>query len=274
MYAMIEQASIILHKKQDEITSDLKKVHQRHHNSEHPFSLAETDIVKNWLNEGHEISELDPAFHAFNKERKSRLSTFEGIKETLSILLKSNINIIAHSDSNSLAVIDKLSRLGLIDYFSKIYCVKDGDTQHPNGGPLSSTFETFPYQKIHHLEIWEKKPNPEIINHIMRENDLTTENTFYVGDSLSKDIYMANKAKIHSIWAKYGNIHNPEYYEKLLRISHWSDDDIEMEKKLRGIAADTVPEFVCNSGFYEVLEFLGLKPKESTVEHSKFQSTR
>ncbi|WP_156898637.1 HAD hydrolase-like protein [Bradyrhizobium erythrophlei] len=50
--------------------------------------------------------------------------------------------------------------------------------------------------------------------------------TAYIGDSLAKDVKMARAAGCFAIWAKYGVSKDEDMYAKLVKISHWSEDDI------------------------------------------------
>ena len=50
--------------------------------------------------------------------------------------------------------------------------------------------------------------------------------TAYIGDSLAKDVKMARAAGCFAIWAKYGVSRDEDMYAKLVKISHWSEDDI------------------------------------------------
>lgn len=253
-YAMVDHAVAITGCDRVKLLDELRAVHQLHHNSEHPFALLETKTVRAWLLMGHELSELDPALRSFNSERKKLLKTFPLVSQTLDSLKERKIQIIAYSDSNSLAVIDRLTRLELGEYFSLIYCVEKGESSHPKGGPYSSRYLDFPMEKLRYLGRHEKKPNPKVLDHIVRENKLDPRSVAYIGDSIPKDVSMAKKAGIYSIWAKYGTEIDKLLYSKLIQVSHWSTVDVEREREL-GLQSDGVsPDFTCDLGFEQVLE--------------------
>jgi phosphoglycolate phosphatase len=44
----------------------------------------------------------------------------------------------------------------------------------------------------------------------------------YIGDSLVKDISMANDAGVDSVYAEYGRQHDPKYWSTLVSITHWT----------------------------------------------------
>ncbi|QKK16815.1 HAD family hydrolase [Rhizobium indicum] len=253
-YAMVNVAVSLIGCDQPALLSELREVHQRHHNSEHPYALLETNIVRNWLSSGHDVGELEPAFRSFNSERKKRLLAYPTVHQTLNCLKDYGVRLIAHSDSNALGVIDRLMRLHLVDYFDFIYCVESPTTDHPRGGPYSSRFREFPFSKLRLLGGHEKKPNPEVLEHIIAENKLDKGRVAYIGDSLAKDIAMAANAQIYSVWAEYGASVDPGYYAQLVRVSHWTTYDIQHEKALREASLGVAPNFTCDRGFDQVVQ--------------------
>lgn len=78
----------------------------------------------------------------------------------------------------------------------------------------------------------------------------------YIGDSLAKDVLMAKRAGCFAIWAKYGTKIAPERYDGLVRISHWTTDDIVREKMHSIEAQDTSPDFICEISLSEILRVL------------------
>jgi len=256
IFAMIDRAVTIVGCEKYDLINDLRSVHQFYHNSEHPYALLETNVVKTWLLSGHVSHELNPAFRAFNDERKKLLKTFPGVTNALEIIRKEGVRLIAHSDSNAFAVVDRLSRLGLQNYFDLIYCVENSDVEHPFGGPFSPRFSEFPMEKIRFLNVGEKKPNPHVLKHIIADNDLDIRFTAYVGDSLPKDVGMAKRTGVIAIWARYGTVIDKDLYQKLVKVSHWSSEDVERERELSRGAESVTPDFLCENSFDEVIPIL------------------
>src|SRR3546814_6608573 len=83
----------------------------------------------------HEITRsLDPAFHAYNSTRKRTLVLHPGVRETLDLLAKSGIKLVAHTESKLYSIVTRFRLLGLTDYFSKIYCRERSVSQHLGSG--------------------------------------------------------------------------------------------------------------------------------------------
>jgi phosphoglycolate phosphatase len=257
-YAMVERAVGITGCDRATLLEELRSVHQHHHNSEHPFALLETKSMSDWLLSNESPSGLDAAFRSFNSERKKRLKTYPLVVETLRKLQERNIQLIAYSDSNALAVIDRLTRLELVEYFSLIYCVEGSTENHPKGGPYSSRYLTFPSERLRYLGRHEKKPNPQVLDHIVRENNLSQRQTAYIGDSIAKDIGMALNAGIYAIWAKYGTEIDKRLYKELVQVSHWSAADVKREKEINLQSSDVSADFVCDLGFGQVTDALDI----------------
>jgi phosphoglycolate phosphatase len=254
LYQMVDQAILLLSCDREMLLDQLREVHQKYHNSEHPYAILETNLVQQWLKSGHDLTELEPIFRAFNLERKKRLVPYEGVVPTMHRLRHQGIRLVAHSDSNVFGVIDRISRLQLQDFFDEIYCVEGSGEKHPTGGPYSSRYKDFPWSKIHLLAHEDRKPNPALLSHILRASSIDIDRVAFIGDSIAKDIHMAQEAGIYSIWARYGTGFDPALYQQLVRISHWTRDDVQRENEARLAAANTLPDFICAVGFHEVPE--------------------
>jgi phosphoglycolate phosphatase len=56
-----------------------------------------------------------------------------------------------------------------------------------------------------------KKPNPRLLADICSREGFKPSDAIYIGDSLVKDISMANDAGVDSVYAEYGRQHDPKY---------------------------------------------------------------
>jgi hypothetical protein len=99
----------------------------------------------------------------------------------------------------------------------------------------------------------EKKPDPEILLDILRETNADARACIYVGDSLMKDVAMAQDAGITDVWAKYGTAQHREEYELLRRVTHWSKEDVEREKAIAR-RPHVRPSFVLHKSFAQLFD--------------------
>jgi phosphoglycolate phosphatase-like HAD superfamily hydrolase len=218
--------------------------------------LLETDTIRRrYANTDWKLirKQLDPAFHAFNSERKRNLHLHAGVKETLGKLRNAGVKLVAHTESKLYGVVDRLHRLELFEFFSGIYCRERPVSLRPETENPPDWLDRFPMEKITELSEHQTKPNPEVLLEICAAENIPHQEAAYIGDSIARDVLMAKRAHVFSIWAAYGAEHSPAMYEALVRISHWTPDEISRERQLRDEAKSISPDFIAHREFAEVL---------------------
>ena len=86
----------------------------------------------------------------------------------------------------------------------------------------------------------------------MKDIGASPEHTIYVGDSLMKDIAMAQDAGVIDVYAKYGESRDSSTYELLRRVTHWSAEDVQKEKDIHA-RGTVVPTFTLPTNLSEIL---------------------
>lgn len=61
------------------------------------------------------------------------------------------------------------------------------------------------------------------------------------------------------IWAKYGIRHAESDYQKLVRVSHWTEDDVAREKLLALEVSTVEPDFIADRSFAQVMDVLAVE---------------
>jgi phosphoglycolate phosphatase len=252
-YAMVHEAAPLIGVGEEQLLDDLQVVHRRHGDSEHPFALLETRVVQKLL--AHKPREqiaqfLDPAFHAFNRVRKQNLSLYEGVYVTLEELARLHVPVAAYTDARVINSLFRLDSLGLRKLISRLYAPAHV-TKELDELTLTGNF-------IQLLAPSDRKPNPQTLIDICSQYCTAPSDTLYVGDSLVRDIYMAKKAGLHSAWAKFGTLYDKALWPKLVRITHWTDEDVEREEFLREKARGTEPDCVLER-FSDLLRYFEFK---------------
>ena len=118
----------------------------------------------------------------------------------------------------------------------------------------------FPMEKIVELSPHQTKPNPAVLAEICATEAVSHHDAVYIGDSIARDVLMAQRAGVCSVWAAYGAQHSPALYKALVRISHWTPEEVEREQQLRNEAREVSPDFVAHREFAEVLSVFGMVP--------------
>ncbi len=255
-YAMIDAAVEIMACDREQLLDDMKAVHQRHHDSEHPFALLETKTVRR-VYHGLPIWEvariLDPAFHAFNASRKRNLKLHDGVVDTLETLASQGLKLVAHTESKLHSAIDRLQRLDLLRHFAKIYCRERAQSVHPDQVAAVRWLKAVPLDIVRELSHHQTKPSAEVLVEICAAEGIAPGDAAYVGDSIARDILMAKRVGVYAIWAAYGASHGQALYDALVRVTHWTADEVAQESRLRLEAASVTPDYVARQSFAEVL---------------------
>lgn len=244
LLAMIAEASQILNVSDNEMREQLKRVHQKHSNSEHPFALLETEIVRNVFSGDTIIAKrtLDPAFHAFNRVRKELLSLYPGVNETLTKLKSSGILVVGHTDARISNSAFRVHKLGLSEHLDALYAPS---SVMSNDQELAKY--AFPPGFIRQLPPDDKKPNPHVVLDICNALGVSPHETIYIGDSMVRDVYMAKKAGGIAAWARYGTHYDRQLWNELVTVSHWTEDDVIREANIRDLAKGTEPDYVIDN---------------------------
>lgn len=246
-YAMVEEVVNITGLSKQVLLREYKELHQYYGSVEYPFVTLKLPSILNKY-EGKSESEikccLEEAFHKFNSVRKQKLRLYDGVKDTLKKLHQNGITIIGYTESSQENGFFRLERLGVTQYFKHVYAF---DSRYETKYPIS--------EKVKLLNT--KKPNKEVLLNICDCENCPIEEAIYVGDSLTKDIYMAGLAGISSVLIKHPKDEN-NFYQLLVDITSWTEEDFEREAKIKNdfISSNMKPDYVINSfsGLLEIFE--------------------
>ena len=216
----------------DALDPAIRRIHQKRRTSEYTFLLDElnTDLptTKN-LREllTNEIAES-------KKARDLTLKLYPTVLRTLWEIKRRGTRIVAYTESLSFYSAYRLKKLGLDGVIDFLYSPPDHDL--PVGisiNKIRSLPEDF-YQlnitEIRHTPPGEIKPNPKLLKAIVADFNTPVSECLYIGDSLFKDVAMAQDAGLHDVYAEYGAASQRTEYDLLRSVSHWTDEDVEREK--------------------------------------------
>ena len=103
----------------------------------------------------------------------------------------------------------------------------------------------------HYTPSGSKKPDATVLNAIMADLKVPKEECIYVGDSLFKDVAMAQDAGVDDVWAKYGQAQSRAEYQLLPDVTHWSDADVAREQRIK--EREVNPTHTLANSFSELL---------------------
>jgi phosphoglycolate phosphatase-like HAD superfamily hydrolase len=245
------------------IEADARGVHQRRGTTEYAFLIQELPCLR----ERHPRQDLTriyaDAIAAYRLARARSLRLFPTVAETLAALKASGCLVVGYTDSRAFHAGYRVRRLGLDGLLDYLYSPPDHEL------PATPTLdavrsrpgEAYRFRRTVHriLPEGEVKPNPRVLAGIMDDVGAAPERTLHVGDSLLKDVLMAQQAGVADVFARYGVAQARQEYELLRRVSHWTDADIERERR-RAALRDIHPSYTLNEALGELLELFEFAP--------------
>lgn len=254
--AMAEELSKEINVPLDILLSEYKVIHQRFGNSEKPFATLELPSVISYFGTNDKVllqKKLTRVFSAFSSKRNHTLKLYPTVRDTLNILRERGVKIVGHTESLEYNSLYRLYKLDVIDFFDHLYTIEDNHNLHPN--PKNAKVISVKDDFIIRLSSAESKPNPKLLEHICLTENVDIKDAVYVGDSITKDISMAKSIGMKAVWARYGRQFAPELWEILVKITHWTDKDVEREEQLKESFSRVKPDYSINS-FAEILDLM------------------
>jgi phosphoglycolate phosphatase len=254
-YAMVEVATNILDVDKDTLLDELKAVHVRYHNSEQPFAILETPTVERKLPKATRLERkhfLDPAFDAFSQVRNQKLRLFPGVRDSLHEIRKTGCSIVGHTEAVLENGLYRLELLNLVQEFDRLYAPASRSNGHPD--PARPRIEERYSRFVSILPVDHRKPDPIVLKKICESFKVRPGRALYIGDSMTRDISMAVLADTRSALAAYAGNCPPELWRNLVRVTHWTDEDVSREERLRDDFAGLEPDVELSS-FSDVLRY-------------------
>lgn len=250
---MVEELSALLEVDRESLYDEFKVLHQFCGNSEQPFTALNLPSVRRRFpgaSRQQLLQELDGPLHAFNRLRNQHLQLYPFVKETLEILSAARVTIVGHTESIAENTFFRLQKLEIAHFFQRLYVLESEYEGHPD--PERAALLSPPEGFIEAVPKAERKPNPALLQDICRREGVVPEDAWYVGDSLTRDMSMARMAGVTSAWARYGTRYDREAWKVLVRVTHWSPEDVAREEALKKQFENVQPDFVIDS-FQEIL---------------------
>ncbi|GEM67997.1 hypothetical protein SMI01S_16030 [Sphingobacterium mizutaii NBRC 14946 = DSM 11724] len=217
------------------LKTDFKNLHQKYGTTESSFIIDELSELsdehrdKMFKEEDGEKSIM----HEYYSNKKNNLLLYKDTLKTLSAIKNSGAMIIGFTESHSFYTKYRLKTLNMDGLFDCIYAPVDSEVPesvrkfYPAGHwePQKTQFR--------YLSRGVNKPDAEILEIILKDFNAKKENSIYIGDKLDRDVFMANKAGITSIYAQYGDKTVGAEYDLLKEVTHWSEEDVQREIKFK-----------------------------------------
>lgn len=237
------------------LEQEARVVHQRRGTSEYSYLLNELPSLLSLSSDP--LTDFDEAVHAQNAVRKASTRLYAGVATTLKTIRGAGVPVVGYTESLAFWTEWRMRRLGVDGLLSALYSSPDHDlpegvsfedlrTQSPDHYGLRFT----PHK---HVASGVEKPSTAVLTQIIQSMGAVPATTLYVGDSLIKDVAMAQAVGTYDAHAAYGTTqHRPEY-ALLRRVTHWTDETVEKERLAAERAGVVTPSYVLDRGFDQLL---------------------
>ena len=254
--ALVKELVATLDVQEETLLDEFKAVHQHYGNSEHPFAMFELPSVRRRFpnsSRAELLHELNAPITAFRAAREKHLQLYAGVSDTLRAISDEGTMIVAHTEAVAIHAYYRLMRLDILKYFKHIYALEGFVEPHPNPSRAAELIP--PPDLIKIVPRNERKPNPELLQDICRREGVRLSDACYVGDSLSRDVSMAKTAGVTAVWARYGTSYDRSLWQSLVRVTHWTDEDVSREAHLSSLYSDIRPDYSID-GFVDLLDLI------------------
>jgi len=264
--ALLQKTSELSGIDEDALKLAIRPIHQRHGTSEYSWLLDELDELKATVPPGMTVAEyFDPASHAQNRARKKGTKLYPGVLETLTKLRDNGTTVVAYTESLAFWTRWRIHRTGLDGLISELYSSPDHDS--PAGVDVLSrrTLPAESYElrvtRARHVPHGIVKPNPQILKQILDDHGVAASESVYVGDSLMKDVAMAQAVGSIDALAAYGVKTDDPRYRLLQQVSHWPDVTVAKEQD-KSPGVHPTPRLVLSRGLSDILDYVDFEPTE------------
>lgn len=269
-----ERISAELSIDKNELIKDFKKLHQKYHTSEVSYAYKELKSIKNnSYNKFEEDSNESTIsiLHQYYRNKKLNLKLYDGVRETLETIKSKGVKIIGFTESNIFYTKYRIKTLNLDGIFDIIYTPEDHEIPVSVNKFYSDNHWETHLTKFEVLPNGFAKPNPDILNEILQNNNIRVNDAIYVGDKLDRDVYMAAQIGMTSIHAVYGNIISDHRYDLLKKVTHWTPEQVQREINFKNnISGVRIEPNYSISKFSELLTLFNYIPfSEKSIDDKK-----
>jgi phosphoglycolate phosphatase-like HAD superfamily hydrolase len=246
--AMLRELALLLGRPESELIQEFKSLHQHYGTSEQPFVVLELPAVREHFGSVSQIELLkllNVPLHAFNRARKQLLKLYDGVDETMRRLSAEEVTIVGHTEAIAANAFYRLRRLGIQRYFTRLYALEGNFKGHPD--PVRAKELQPPPGFVRFVSKGERKPNPLLLRDICAQEGKSVHECWYVGDSIVRDISMAREAGVNAVWARYGTRYDRKHWDLLVKITHWTKEDVVREEQLHSIYDQVQPDHTIDS---------------------------
>lgn len=211
------------------VVQSLKAVYTKYESNEYPFALQESSLYAEFPEFGSfDKLVIEPARMAFAEARRKYLKPYKTVVETLTTLKERRIPVVALTDAPKNPAEQRIKRMGLDALLTAVYTMPG--FQFPAGPDGEALVAPDILQKevkgeyraacpVIELPREFEKPHVGGLKKILQTYGVQPAEVLVVGDSVKKDVAIAQELGCVDVFAEYGTYVSVEYRERLDIIS-------------------------------------------------------
>jgi len=208
----------------DDLLEAIRELHVLAKTAERGFASSDAAHL------GVAEEEARRAGEAFEETAAFAAVLFDGVLDTIGALRDRGIRVALHTDSPHTLAEDRIVALGLDGLVEAAFATEHLDVVVHRSSSRRCRETRFEVLK-------DAKPAPEALHSVCQRLGVTAKECVYVGDSKKHDIPMARAGGALDVHAVYGIDRDSPEYQLLRKVSHWSLEAIEQEKRLQTMEA-------------------------------------
>lgn len=232
-----------------ELLRAIRTIHQSYGTSEYGNLLDELPKIWDEFSEAQKDVLQKTTNSSYLNFKANHTVLYDNVMPTILSLKERGVNFVVYTESQPAYSEDRLVTLELDGIVDALYAP---ETQGLIRSDVLKGRKRCKITNIRTLPKHDKKPNPAALLDIIKDFGVDKSQVIYIGDSLMKDICMANHASVTSVFAEYGIVNYKEEYNLLREVSHWPDNDVAKEVSIS--SEDCVPNFTIGN-FSEILSY-------------------
>jgi FMN phosphatase YigB (HAD superfamily) len=253
---------------------ELKAVFSKHGTVEYSFALQELPslIAMHPSESGADLAaRYRPVIDVFQTRRRAYLRPYPGVRSGIAMLHQAGYKVFGVTDSRQFQAENRLRQLRLDRLLDGLCCVPDHAVPDADTVAAIRRWSADHYkselQTVIPLPPGLRKPSPGVLDFVVSALKVEYESCIYVGDSLAKDVAMAQQAGVYDCWAEYGARVSPLDFATLVRVTDWTaravKDALDPSPKRMKI----FPSYTATS-FDDVVSLALMEPSERPHRHA------
>ena len=249
LYRLLDRAAARSGVAQEILLDEMQALYRHRAGLEEPEALLHAPSIQRRYGSPEAARQaLASAFESYyHAHHGTGLHCYPGVNATLQRLSQAGVAVVGHTEAPANHAVARLRALGLEHAFVMLLAAPPSPRD-----PTTDLREGDPPFVLRCLQPRERTPNPAVLHEVGRGFEVGPSATLYVGDSLGRDVRMAQAAGMWTAWARYGTRHDPRDWKRVVDVSPWTASQREQARVLEP-CPDSCPHVILRESFDELL---------------------